>query len=88
MVKQAEMVLAFTSFQPESNLCFGGTGWTVEMAKLLHKILYMYDVQRHIWLWYKHDQDLFYACDQMSEDCQRLSSEHGVLFSALLILLL
>ena len=25
VVKQAEMVLAFTSFQPESNLCFGGT---------------------------------------------------------------
>ena len=25
-VKQAEMVLAFTTFQPESNLCCGGTG--------------------------------------------------------------
>ena len=68
VVKQAEMVLAFTSFQPESNLCFGGTGWAVEMAKLLNKILYVYDVQRHIWFWYRHDQDLFYACDQMSED--------------------
>ena len=20
------------------------------------------------WFWYRHDQDLFYACDQMSED--------------------
>ena len=68
VVKQAEMVLAFTSFQPESNLCFGGTSWAVEMAKLLNKILYVYDVQRHIWFWYRHDQDLFYACDQMSED--------------------
>ena len=26
VVKQADMVLAFTTFQPESNLCFGGTG--------------------------------------------------------------
>ena len=68
VVKQAEMVLAFTSFQPESNLCFGGTGWAVEMAKLLKKILYVYDVQRNIWFWYRHDQDLFYACDQMSEE--------------------
>ena len=58
VVKQAEMVLAFTSFQPESNLCFGGTGWAVGMAKLLNKILYVYDVQRHIWFWYTHDQDL------------------------------
>ena len=68
VVKQAEMVLAFTSFQPETNLCFGGTGWAVEMAKLLKKILYVYGVQRNIWLWYRHDQDLFYACDQMSEE--------------------
>ena len=49
MVKQEEMVLAFTTFQPESNLCFGGTGWAVEMAKLLKKILCMYDVKRNIW---------------------------------------
>ena len=25
-------------------------------------------VQRNIWFWYRHDQDLFYACDQMSEE--------------------
>ena len=68
VVKQAEMVLAFTTFQPESNVCFGGTGWAVELAKLLKKILYVYDVQRNIWFWYRHDQDLFYACDQMSEE--------------------
>ena len=37
VVKQADMVLAFTTFQPESNLCFGGTGWAVEIAKVLKK---------------------------------------------------
>ena len=68
MVKQADMVLAFTAFQPESNLCFGGTGWAVEMAKVLKKILNVFDVQRHIWFWYRHDQDLFYVCDQMFEE--------------------
>ena len=68
VVKQAEMVLAFTTFQPESNVCFGGTGWALEMTKLLKKVLYVYDVQRNIWFWYRHDQDLFYACDQMSEE--------------------
>ena len=61
VVKQAEMVLAFTTFQPESNV-------SVEMTKLLKKILYVYDVQRNIWFWYRHDQDLFYACDQISEE--------------------
>ena len=68
VVKQAEMVLAFTCFQPESNLCFGGTGWAVKRAKLLNKILYVYDVERNTWFWYNHKQDLFYACDQMSEE--------------------
>ena len=68
VVKKADMVLAFTTVQPESNLCFGGTGWTVEMAKLLKKVLYVYDVQHHIWFWYNPEQELFYACDQMSEE--------------------
>ena len=67
VVKQADMVLALTCFQPESNLCFGGTGWAVEMAKVLNKVLYVYDVQRDNWFWYNPNQDLFYACDQMSE---------------------
>ena len=68
VVKQADMVMAFANFQPESNVCSGGTGWVVEMAKLLKKILYVYDVDKNIWFWYRYDQDLFYACDQMSED--------------------
>ena len=68
VVKQAEVVLAFTSFEPESNMYFGGTGWAVEMAKLLNKIIYVYDVERNIWFWYNHQQDLFYACEQMSEE--------------------
>ena len=59
VVKRADMVLAFPNFQPESNLCFRGTGWAVEMAKLLKKVLYVYDVQRNIWFWYRHDNDLF-----------------------------
>ena len=28
---------------------------------------YVYGVERDIWFWYNPDQDLFYACDQMSE---------------------
>ena len=68
VVKKADMVLAFTTFQPESNLCFGGTAWAVEMAKVPNKVLHVYDVQRHSWLWYNHQQELFYACDQMSEE--------------------
>ena len=74
VVKQADIVLAFTNFQPQNNLCFGATSWTVEMAKLLKKVLYVYDVDKNIWFWYRHDQDLFYACDQMSEEQFALST--------------
>ena len=49
VVKHADMVMAFTCSQPESHLCFGGTGWAVEMAKVLKKKnLYVYDVERDI----------------------------------------
>ena len=67
VVKHADIVMAFTCFQPESHLCFGGTGWAVEIAKVLKKNLDVYDVERDTWFWYNPDQDLFYACDQMSE---------------------
>lgn len=33
----------------------GGTGWTVEFAKLLKKILYVYDLERNKWFWCRHD---------------------------------
>ena len=55
VVKNADMVLAFTNFQPESNMCFGATDWTVEMAKLLKKVLYVYDVDKSIWFWCRRD---------------------------------
>ena len=68
VVKDADLVMAFTCFQPERKVCLGGTGWAVEMRKILNKVLYVYDVERNIWFWYNAHQDLFYACDQMSEE--------------------
>ena len=68
MVKQADMVLAFTCSEPERNVCRGGTGWAVEMCKVLNKVSYVYDVERNVWLWYNPKNQMFYACDQMSEE--------------------
>ena len=42
--------------------------WQWKWQRLLKKVLYVYDVQRHIWFWYNPEQELFYACDGMSED--------------------
>ena len=68
VVKQADMVLAFTCSEPERKVCMGGTGWAVEMSKVLNKVVYVYDVERNIWLWYNPHKDMFYVCDQMSEE--------------------
>ena len=68
VVKQADLVMAFTCFAPERNVCMGGTGWAVEMCKVLNKVLYVYDVERNVWLWYNPKQDMFYVCDQLSEE--------------------
>ena len=46
VVKQAEMVLAFTIFQHFSTMGFGETGWAVEVGKLLCKIRHVYDVEK------------------------------------------
>ena len=53
VIKQADMVMAFTLFQPNrtvfglqvNNMCMGGTGWAVEFAKMLRKPLYVYNVE-------------------------------------------
>ena len=68
VVKQADLVMAFTFFAPERKVCMGGTGWGVEMAKVLNKVLYVYDVEQNIWFWYNPKEDFFYACEQMSEE--------------------
>ena len=40
----------------------------METAKVLNKVLYVYDVEQNIWFWYNPKEDFFYACEQMSEE--------------------
>lgn len=68
VVKNASMVLAFGSFQTGTKLIHGGTGWGVEFAKLLKKSLYVYDVDRNIWMWFDNSQEQFSPCEQMTEE--------------------
>ena len=69
VVKEADMVMAFTLFIPNGSVCMGQSGWSLEFAKLLKKTLYVFDLEKNIWFWYKHDEDLFYPCEHMTE-CQ------------------
>ena len=63
IVSQADRVLAFTCLSLTTQGCPGGTGWGVDMAKVLRKSLYVYDVERRGWFWYNPSQEVFHACD-------------------------
>ena len=71
IIQQADMVLAFTLFQPSScgfnRVCMGRTGWAVEFAKMLRKPLYVYEVEHDVWFWFNHEERIFEQCDSMSE---------------------
>ena len=75
IIKDADMVMAFTMFQPNctvfglqvNKVCMGGTGWAVEFAKMLRKPLYVYELELNFWYWFNHDEGIFEQCDGMSE---------------------
>ena len=62
IVNEADRVLAFMCLSPTTHMCPGGTGWAVEMAKVLQKDLYVYDVESGVWWWYNAYQNKFVAC--------------------------
>ena len=62
IVNEAGRVLAFTSLSPTSRTCPGGTGWAVEMAKVLQKDLYVYNVESDVWCWFNPYHNEFVAC--------------------------
>ena len=75
LVKQADLVLAFTCFEPRKTVfglpvnttCMGGTGWAVEFAKMLRKPLYVYELTLDFWFWYDYDNSRFEQCEGMSD---------------------
>ena len=75
VIRDVDMVLAFTVFQPSRTVfglqvnktCMGGTGWAVEFAKMLRKTLYVYALDLNFWFWFNHDEGVFEQCDGMSE---------------------
>ena len=63
VVNEADRVLAFTSVSPSSHTCPGGTGWAVEMAKVLQKDLYVYNIASDEWCWYNLYEHVLVTCE-------------------------
>ena len=65
IIKRANTVYAFGEFaqnSPGLKSVDGGTGWGVEMARLLYKPLYLYSLTHNRWFEYDHFEDRFETC--------------------------
>ena len=65
IIKKADTVYAFGKFARNSQgleCVDGGTGWGVEMARLMHKPLYLYSMTHNRWFEYDRVEDRFEAC--------------------------
>ena len=62
IIKKADTVYTFCTNQPSIRMCGGMTGWGVEMARLMHKPLYVYSITHNRWFEYNCVEDRFEAC--------------------------
>ena len=68
MVKPASLVLAVGYFDKSRKHVMGGTGWSVVMAQLLSKPLYVFDLDIHDWYWWNPTSQQYQQCEGMTED--------------------
>ena len=46
----------------------GGTGWSVTIAQVLHKLLYVFDLDMEQWSWWDPTSQQYQPCEGMSEE--------------------
>ena len=67
MIQEASLVLVFGYLDDMARHVHGNGGWCVEMAKTLHKPLYVFDLRAELWCWWNEDDQQFQDQDRMSE---------------------
>ena len=68
VVKPASLVLAVGYFDELRKHVMGGTGWSVVMAQLLGKPLYVFDLDREQWYWWNPTLQHYQLCEGMTEE--------------------
>ena len=68
VVKLASQVLAVGYFDESRKHIMDGTGWSVVMAQILSKPLYVYDLDRNDWYWWNPTSQQYQQCEGMTED--------------------
>ena len=68
VIKPASLVLALGYFDELRKHVLGGTGWSVAMAQLLLKPLYVFDLDMEQWYWWNPTLQQYQPCESMTEE--------------------
>ena len=67
-VSPTSLVLALGYFDELRKHVLGGTGWSVAMAQLLLKPLYVFDLDMEQWYWWNSTLQQYQPCEGMTEE--------------------
>ena len=68
MIADASLVLVFAYLDTMAKHVNGPrTGWAVEMAKIQHKPLYVFDLRHEEWCWWNEEEQIFQDQHHMSD---------------------
>jgi len=68
VVKNASLVLALGYFDEARKHVSGGTGWSVAIAQVLNKPLYVFDLDMEHWYWWNPTLQQYQPCEGMTEE--------------------
>ena len=68
VVKNASLVLALGYFDEALKHVSGGTGWSVAIAQVLNKPLYVFDLNMEHWYWWYPTLQQYQHCEGMTEE--------------------
>ena len=66
--KPASLVLALRYYDELRKHILGGTGWSVAMAQILVKPLYVFDLDMEQWYWWNPTLQHYQPCEGMTEE--------------------
>ena len=67
MIQDSHLVLVFGYLDTAARQVNGHGGWAVDMAKTMHKPLYVFDLRHECWCWWNEAQQQFQDTNRMSE---------------------
>ena len=67
MIQDASLVLVFGFLDTQAVHVNGHSGWAVDMAKIMHKPLYVFDLRHEEWCWWNAQDKTFQDQHHMSD---------------------